>query len=240
MSAALEIRDLRVAYHGVEALRGINLHVQPGEIVGLIGPNGAGKSTTMSAIFGLVPVVSGSIEVKGLSVVGMTPEAIVRQGIALVPEGRHIFQSMTVAENLSLGSMVGSASGKSPSVDDVLQMFPILGTYYQSPASRLSGGEQQQLAIGRALLSGPDILLLDEPSLGLAPKVVDMLFEIMGKLREDGTTILLVEQNARRTIRFADATYLLVTGEMKLSRITPAMADTVDVDSAYLGGGAVQ
>lgn len=236
---ALEISGLHVLYDGVEALRGISLEVGEGEIVGLIGPNGAGKSSTMSAIFGLTAVSQGSIRLHGEELVGLVPERIVRRGIALVPEGRHIFESMSVAENLALGAMVVQGRSREVPLEGILELFPILSKYYQSPASRLSGGEQQQLAIARALLSGPDVLLLDEPSLGLAPKIVDMLFEIMAGLRERGTTILLVEQNARRTLRFADASYLLNSGEMRLSRITPEMADDPAISRAYLGAGVI-
>ncbi len=234
---ALEVRDLHVAYNRVPALRGIALTVETGEIVALIGPNGAGKTTTLSAIFGLVRTERGSVRFDGQELTGLTPERIVRRGLALVPEGRHIFQSMTVAENLALGQMAKGRNGQRGRVlDEVLEIFPILREYYKSPAARLSGGEQQQLAIARALLSGPRLLLLDEPSLGLAPQLVDMLFTVMGQLRERGTTILLVEQNARRTLRFADASYLLKAGRMEFDRLTPEMADNPAIVDAYLGG----
>jgi len=234
---ALEVRDLHVAYNRVPALRGVGLRVDEGEIVALIGPNGAGKTTTLSAIFGLVPVQRGSVSFGGRELIGMAPERIVRQGLALVPEGRHIFHSMTVAENLALGLMGRRRNGdRGRGLDEVFEIFPILREYYRSPAARLSGGEQQQLAIARALLSRPRLLLLDEPSLGLAPQLVDMLFAAMARLRERGTTILLVEQNARRTLRFADGSYLLRAGRMEPERLTPEMADDPSIVDAYLGG----
>jgi branched-chain amino acid transport system ATP-binding protein len=179
--------------------------------------------------------VSGRIVFRGGDLVGLNPEEIVRRGLALVPEGRHIFQSMTVAENLDLGTTVRRDSGTPARLKAILERFPILSTYYESPAARLSGGEQQQLAIARALLSKPELLLLDEPSLGLAPKLVDLVFEAIDELRTEGTTVLLVEQNATRTLRFADRTYVMKGGRVVLSGTRAEMEAYGDVTDAYLG-----
>src|SRR5213592_5028663 len=191
----LTIDELRVQYGRVPALHGVSLHVERGEVVALVGPNGAGKTTTLAAIFGLVAPAAGSIEFEGRSLVGSTPEQILRRGLALVPEGRHIFGTLTVAENLLLGSTARrDRPAAAADLEKMLELFPVLKSYYSSPAGTLSGGEQQQLATARALLSRPRLLLLDEPSLGLAPVVIDVVFDALAELRDDGVTILLVEQ----------------------------------------------
>jgi branched-chain amino acid transport system ATP-binding protein len=232
----LVVRDLHVHYGRTAALRGISLEVGAKEIVGLIGPNGAGKSTTLGAITGTVPVTEGRIELESRSIVGQPPERIVRSGVALVPEGRHIFGSLTVQENLRLGATVhGDRSAIEREIERVVQQFPVLGTYYASSAGRLSGGEQQQLAIARALLSRPRLLLLDEPSLGLAPLVVERVFDTLAELHADGVTILLVEQVARRTVRFADRTYILRNGTIALAGTREELLETADLEAAYLG-----
>jgi branched-chain amino acid transport system ATP-binding protein len=232
----LRIDDLHVSYRRVPALKGATLEVRQGEIVGLVGPNGAGKTTTLSAVFGLVQPTAGTIELEGRSIVGLAPERIVRLGVALVPEGRHIFNTLTVAENLEMGAT--GRETRAELADDLaraLERFPVLERYYRSPAGRLSGGEQQQLAIARALLSRPRLLLLDEPSLGLAPVVIDLVFDALAELRDEGVTILLVEQNAARAIELADRSYVLRTGEIALVGERATLLRESSFEATYLG-----
>jgi branched-chain amino acid transport system ATP-binding protein len=233
----LRVEDLRVNYGRVPALKGVSLEVREGEIVGLVGPNGAGKSTLLSAVFGLLQPASGRIELEGRSLVGLAPERIVRLGLGLVPEGRHIFNTLTVAENLEVGA-TGRAvrAGLSEDLARIFERFPVLERYAKAPAGRLSGGEQQQLAIARALLSRPRLMLLDEPSLGLAPVVIDLVFDVLGELREEGVTILLVEQNAARAIELADRSYVLRTGEVALSGDRETLLRETSFEATYLGG----
>jgi branched-chain amino acid transport system ATP-binding protein len=232
---ALEVEGLGVRYGGVSAVRDMSLEVAKGEIVGLIGPNGAGKSTTLHAIMGAIPIHAGDIRYAGRSLRGRSPETIARAGIALVPEGRRIFAELSVTENLRLGlSGRRSRDGADEAMEEVETLFPILREFGRRPAGALSGGQQQQLAIGRALVASPDVLLLDEPSLGLAPKMVDLVFEALEEVRRRGLTVLLVEQRAQRTVAFADRTYLLANGEVRLT-LTPADAgDTQAMVHAYL------
>ncbi len=213
----LEITDLRAGYGRIAAVRGISLTVADGEIVGLIGSNGAGKSTTLSTIAGVKSPASGSIVFDGAPIVGLAPERIVRRGISLVPEGRGVFGTLTVEENLLLGGTARKTRETQADLQLMFARFPILETYRNSPGAGLSGGEQQQLVIARALLARPKLLLLDEPWLGLAPLMVDRIFEILEELRGDGVTVLLVEQNARRTVELADRTYIMSRGEIALS-----------------------
>ena len=233
--AALELVDLSVNNGSVPAVRKLGLTVAQGEIVGLIGPNGAGKSTTLHAITGLVRPRSGDIRLGGRSIVGRKPEAIARSGIALVPEGRRIFAELTVDENLRLG-LVGRG-GRDGADEDrrwIEELFPIVSEFRTRQAGVLSGGQQQQLAIARALVAGPSVLLLDEPSLGLAPTVVDVVFDALLKIRERGVTVLLVEQRAQRTVALADRTYVMTNGELRMT-LTPADAgDTERIVAAYL------
>jgi branched-chain amino acid transport system ATP-binding protein len=233
--AMLEIDGLDVSYGGVAAVRGLSIEVARGEIVGLIGPNGAGKSTTLHAIMGLVDARRGEIRLAGDSLRGRSPEQVTRSGISLVPEGRRIFADLTVHENLRLGlSGRRSRAGSDEDVDAVYAQFPIVKEFGRRRAGELSGGQQQQLAIARALVARPDVLLLDEPSLGLAPKVVDVVFAALAEIRERGITVLLVEQRAQRTVAFADRTYLMANGEIRLT-LTPADADdTSKMVAAYL------
>jgi branched-chain amino acid transport system ATP-binding protein len=232
----LTIEDLHVSYRRVPALKGVSLEVRQGEIVGLVGPNGAGKSTTLSAVFGLVQPASGRIVLEGRSLVGLAPERIVRHGLALVPEGRHIFNTLTVAENLEMGATGRtSRSDLQRDLARIHERFPVLERYRSAPAGRLSGGEQQQLAIARALLSRPRLLLLDEPSLGLAPVVIDLVFDVLAELREEGVTILLVEQNAARAIELADRSYVLRTGEIALSGDRGTLLREANFEATYLG-----
>jgi branched-chain amino acid transport system ATP-binding protein len=216
------------------AVRGVRLRVGRGEIVGLIGPNGAGKSTTLHAIMGAVPTAAGEIRLNGRSLRRRSSESIAHAGVALVPEGRRIFYDFTVEENLRLGLAGRGRRGGGEALDHAYELFPILREYRRRHAGHLSGGQQQQLAIGRALVAEPDVLLLDEPSLGLAPLAVDSVFEALRGIRERGVTILLVEQRALHTVALADRTHVLVGGELRLS-LTPADAhDTDKIVSAYL------
>jgi branched-chain amino acid transport system ATP-binding protein len=236
MTAApmLALEGLDVRYGAVPAVRGLTLEVGAGEIVGLIGPNGAGKSTTLHAIMGLLSPRSGAIRLKGASLVGRRPEDIARSGIALVPEGRRIFGDFTVEENLRLGFAARAGNGEIAALEEVYALFPVLAETRDRQAGALSGGQQQQLAIGRALVAGPELLLLDEPSLGLAPTMVDVVFGALAAIRERGVTVLLVEQRAQRTVAFADRTYVLANGELRETLEPKDAADTAKLIGAYL------
>ena len=231
----LELQGLDVSYGGVAAVRGLSLDVRRGEIVGLIGPNGAGKSSTLHAIMGLVPPRAGDILLAGTSLVGRSPEAVAQSGVALVPEGRRIFGELSVEENLRLG-LAGrrSREGAETDIDAVHQLFPIVKEFRRRHAGALSGGQQQQLAIARALLAAPDVLLLDEPSLGLSPTVVDIVFEGLTAIRERGLTVLLVEQRAQRTVALADRTFVIANGELRLTLSPDQAGDTEQIVAAYL------
>jgi branched-chain amino acid transport system ATP-binding protein len=231
--SSLELRDLEVAYGGVPAVQGLSLTVAPGEIVGLIGPNGAGKSTALHAIMGLVAARGGEIRFGGRSLRKRTPEAIARSGIALVPEGRRLFAELTVEENLRLG-LAARPRGADNDVEDVLDLFPVVDEFRARPAGALSGGQQQQLAIARALVARPSILLLDEPSLGLAPTVVDLVFSTLRTIAERGIGVLLVEQRAQRTVALAERTHVLANGELRLTLTPDDAADTDRMVAAYL------
>ena len=233
--AMLELRGVDVAYGGVAAVRDLTFEVRRGEIVGLIGPNGAGKSTTLHAIMGLVPASAGEILLSGQSLRGRAPENVAQSGVALVPEGRRIFAELSVEENLQLG-LAGrrTREGIDADIASVYELFPIVEEFRRRPAGALSGGQQQQLAIARALVAAPDLLLLDEPSLGLSPTVVDIVFEALRAIRDRGLTVLLVEQRAQRTVALADRTYVVANGELRLT-LTPADAgDTEKMVAAYL------
>jgi branched-chain amino acid transport system ATP-binding protein len=233
--SALELRELEVAYGGVAAVRDLTLSVSAGEIVGLIGPNGAGKSTTLHAIMGLVKARSGDVVYEGRSIRGWAPEAIARSGIALVPEGRRLYAELTVEENLRLG-LAGSSepTGAKEALAAVAELFPLVQEFAHRHAGALSGGQQQQLAIARALVAEPSILLLDEPSLGLAPTVVDIVFSTLQAIRERGIGVLLVEQRAQRTVAVADRTHVLANGELRLTLTPEDAADTDRMVAAYL------
>jgi branched-chain amino acid transport system ATP-binding protein len=233
--ATLQVEGLDVRHGGVHAVRGLTLEVDRGEIVGLIGPNGAGKSSTLHGIMGLVRPTGGNVRLRGRSLVGLRPEDISRAGLALVPEGRRIFAELTVEENLRLG--LAGRGGRGDGNSDLAaayDLFPVLARYRRSQAGGLSGGEQQQLAIGRALVARPEVLLLDEPSLGLAPIVVDVVFEVLARIREEGIAILLVEQRAQRTVALADRSHVLSNGELRLTIGPDDAADTEALVSAYL------
>ena len=231
---ALELDGLKVRYGSVTVVRELSLRADRGEIVGLIGPNGAGKSTTLHAVMGLLTAAAGEIRIAGESVAGRSPESIARAGVALVPEGRRIFADFTVEENLRLG-LAGrrTANGGDP-LATAYELFPMLREFRRRAAGALSGGQQQQLAIGRAIVAEPDLLLLDEPSLGLAPTAVDGVFGALEAIRDRGVTIVLVEQRAQRTVALADRTHVLVGGLLRLT-LGPADADDTDkLIAAYL------
>lgn len=231
----LVVEDLAVDYSGVPAVRGISIEVPAGHAIGLIGPNGAGKSSTLLGIMGAVPR-SGTVQVNGHDIGGLPPEKVVRQGLSLVPEGRHVFTSLSVQDNLRLGG-VGrrSKDGYDESLEYVLGLFPILAEFAGRQAGLLSGGQQQQLAIGRALMADPDVLMLDEPSLGLSPTAVDSVFDALETIRSAGKAVLVVEQRAEFTVAFCERTYVLHDGEITLT-LEPKDADNVDkLTEAYFG-----
>jgi branched-chain amino acid transport system ATP-binding protein len=233
----LEVDGLDIVYGRDAAVRGVSLSVDEGQSVGLVGPNGAGKSSTLNAIVGLVRAAGGDIRFKGASLLGQRPDQIARMGIALVPEGRRIFGEMSVRENLVLGMTArGRDADRAADLERVLERFPVLKRLYGTSAGKLSGGEQQQLAIARALVGRPSVLLLDEPSLGLAPKYVDLVFEILGELRSTGVTMLLVEQNVARTIAFCDRTHIMRAGRIELSGTRDELKQQDELARAYLGG----
>ncbi len=232
----LTLEGVEVRYGAVPALRGASLTVGRGEVVGLVGPNGAGKSTLLHAVMGATPVAVGSILFEGQSVLGVATEQIARRGIAMVPEGRHIFNNLTVEENLRLG-LVGRSvtNGVQADLDWVKTLFPVVHDFRRRQAGVLSGGQQQQLAIARALVAKPRLLLLDEPSLGLAPSVVEAVWNALGEIRAGAVTILLVEQRAQITVGFADRTYVLGNGRVKM-QLTPADAENTEkMVEAYFG-----
>ena len=232
----LEINDLTVSYGHVNAVKGLTMEVREGELVALVGPNGAGKSTTLSSVAGLIRPKSGSIRFCGEGIDQLAPEDIVRLGIALVPENRNIFNSLTVAENLQLGTTIRKdRTAAQRDIKTQLERFPILLDRLRQPAGLLSGGEQQQLAIARALVSRPSLLLLDEPSLGLAPMIVNLVFEAIEQLRAEGITTLLVEQNATRAVSMADRAYVLRNGRVALSGTSEELAQGTELANEYLG-----
>ena len=230
----LTVEKLSVRYGAVDAVRGLSLEVKPGQIVGLIGPNGAGKSSTLHAIMAAAPVAGGNVQFDGRSLVGRRPEDVARRGIALVPEGRRIFGELTVEENLRLGLAGRGKRRNGNGLSRAYDLFPILREFRSRHAGALSGGQQQQLAIGRALAADPTVLLLDEPSLGLAPKIVDIVFEALAQIREAGLAVLLVEQRAQRTVALADRSYVLANGELRLTLGPEDAGDTDRLVAAYL------
>jgi branched-chain amino acid transport system ATP-binding protein len=231
----LAVQNLEVRHGAVDAVRGLSFEVGRGEIVGLIGPNGAGKSSTLHAIMGAVRPTGGDVRLNGASVIGRRPEDVARRGVALVPEGRRIFAELTVEENLVLG-LAGRRrrEGVMEDMRDVYDLFPVVEEARGRKAGTLSGGQQQQLAIARALVADPEVLLLDEPSLGLAPRVVDLVFDALAAIRERGLAILLVEQRAQRTVAFADRSHVLSKGKLRLTLGPESAGDTDALVSAYL------
>jgi branched-chain amino acid transport system ATP-binding protein len=233
----LEVSDLHVQYGRLTALRGISLSVKEGEIACIVGPNGAGKSTTLLAISAVLNPASGQISFDGHTVNGMRAEDVARMGISQVPEGRHIFTALTVEENLQVGAAVRKDKAAiKADMDRVIDTFPILGERRTQPAGKLSGGEQQMLAIGRALMTNPRFMTIDEPSLGLAPKIVDRVYEVLIDLREkQGLTLLIVEQSSERALKAADTLYVLRNGEIQLAGNAADLQDGKEVHKAYFG-----
>jgi len=231
----LKVEDLHVYYGSIHAIKGVSFEVHEGEIVTLIGANGAGKSTTLNTVAGLLKPRTGSVTFDGKTVSGMSASKIVPQGLALCPEGRRVFQQMTVRENLEMGGYTRPAGEISASLDDVFERFPRLKERHRQVAGTLSGGEQQMLAMGRALMSKPKLLMLDEPSMGLAPILVEQIFDIVQELNRAGTTILLVEQNAQMALSIANRAYVLETGNIVKSGDAHLLMNDDDVRKAYLG-----
>ena len=233
----LRLEDVQVAYGGIKALKGVSLEVSPGEIVAMIGANGAGKTTTLKSIVRLLPLVKGSVQYAGEMVSGLGPEDMVARGVSLVPEGRAIFPNLTVRENLEIGAYVHKHPETiKETIEDVTALFPRLGERMKQEGGTLSGGEQQMLAIGRALMARPTLLLLDEPSLGIAPKLVQQIFAAIKKIAEAGVTILLVEQNTRLALATSHRAYVLRTGEIALEGPSSELAKNPEIQAAYLGG----
>ena len=232
----LKIQNLQVAYGGIQALRGIDMEVPDGKIVTLIGANGAGKSTILNTVSGLLHPKTGSVVFEGRDLKGVTPHKIVEYGLAQVPEGRHIFQQMSVEENLQMGAYTQPNATVEPGIADVYERFPRLAERRRQIAGTLSGGEQQMLAMGRALMSRPKLLMLDEPSMGLAPILVEQIFDIIRELHSAGTTILLVEQTAQAALSVADRAYVLETGRISLTGTGAELMASDAVRKAYLGG----
>ncbi|HEY3398344.1 MAG TPA: ABC transporter ATP-binding protein [Armatimonadota bacterium] len=235
----LSLQSVRVFYDSLEALKGVSLHVNEGEIVALVGANGAGKTTLLNAVSGLLPVRAGHLLWEGQPLAGRRPDRIVRLGITQVPEGRQVFGAMSVQDNLRLGAYLRLRRREHQAVREDLErvfaMFPVLRERCGQPAANLSGGEQQMLAVGRALMSRPRLLLLDEPTIGLAPKMAHQILETVAELRQQGTTILLIEQNVLASLRVADRGYVLETGRIVLEGPAAELLSNRDVQRAYLG-----
>ena len=235
--ALLEVKNLEVYYGVIQALKGISFEVNKGEIVTLIGANGAGKTTTMQSIIGLIPSKAGSVMYNGTEITRMPCHKIVRLGLAQVPEGRRVFQELTVYENLLMGAYSQKDSSKvKDDINEIYEWFPRLGERKDQVAGTLSGGEQQMLAMGRAMMSHPDLLMLDEPSMGLSPLLVDQVFDIIKDFHKRGTTILLVEQNAGKSLAISDRAYVLENGRIALSGTGEELMKNEQVKKAYLGG----
>ena len=235
MSNLLKVENLHVYYGSIHAIKGISFEVNEGEIVTLIGANGAGKSTTLNTVAGLLKPRSGSILLHDQSIAGVPADKIVSRGMALCPEGRRVFLQMSVKENLEMGGFTRPAAEIAESIEDVYRRFPRLKERYKQVAGTLSGGEQQMLAMGRALMSKPKLLMLDEPSMGLAPILVEQIFDIIKELHEAGTTILLVEQNAQMALSVADRAYVLETGNIVKEGPALELLNDDSVKNAYLG-----
>jgi ABC-type branched-chain amino acid transport systems, ATPase component len=236
MSALLSVRNLEVSYGNIPALRGIDLEVQKGEIVTLIGANGAGKTTTLRTISGLLKPKAGEVTYNGRNITGTKPHVITAMGVSHVPEGRGIFANLTVNDNLELGAYLRKDKIKQSEYERIFTLFPVLKERIKQSAGTLSGGEQQMLAISRALMSKPQVLLLDEPSLGLAPQMVQTIFRVIKEINAEGTTILLVEQNAHMALVTANRGYVMETGRIVLTDDTKALLTSDRIKKAYLGG----
>jgi branched-chain amino acid transport system ATP-binding protein len=236
MKIFLKVTGLKVAYGGIQAVKGVDFEVHEGELVSLIGSNGAGKTTTMKAITGILPINDGDIQYMGKSIRGQGPWDLVRQGLAMVPEGRGVFARMTIIENLQMGAYIRNDKAEVLlDIDKVFTIFPRLKERRDQLAGTLSGGEQQMLAMGRGLMSRPKVLLLDEPSMGLSPLMVDKIFEVVRDVYAQGVTVLLVEQNASRALAIADRGYVMESGLVTMSGDAKTMLNDPKVRAAYLG-----
>jgi branched-chain amino acid transport system ATP-binding protein len=231
----LKVNALKVAYGGIQAVKGVSFEVRQGELVSLIGANGAGKTTTLKAITGLQPVAGGDIEFMGKSIKGQGAWDLVKQGLVMVPEGRGCFTRMTITENLLMGAFVRNDNEVDADIDKVFAIFPRLKERRAQLSGTMSGGEQQMLAMGRALMARPKVLLLDEPSMGLSPIMVDKIFEVVAEIHGRGTTILLVEQNASRALQLADRGYVMESGEVTMNGDAKQLLNDPKVRAAYLG-----
>jgi branched-chain amino acid transport system ATP-binding protein len=231
----LSIKGLKVAYGGIQAVKGVSLEVRSGELVSLIGANGAGKTTTLKAVTGIQPVADGDVQYMGRSIRGQGAWDLAKQGLVMVPEGRGTFTRMTITENLQMGAYVRNDDGIEADIDKVFEIFPRLKERRDQLAGTMSGGEQQMLAMGRALMAKPKVLLLDEPSMGLSPIMVDKIFEVVNDIHGRGVTILLVEQNASRALSIASRGYVMESGEITMSGKGQALLDDPKVRAAYLG-----
>ena len=232
----LQVENLVVKYGNIAAVKGISLDVAEGEIISVVGANGAGKSTTVNTIAGIVKMTSGKIIYNGIDISKTTPQERVKQGIILAPEGRQMFNEMSVKENLLMGAYLQDSASANQMFDTIFDLFPILKSRLKQPAGTLSGGEQQMLCIGRAMMSKPKLLMLDEPSLGLAPLIVKEIFELIKRIREMGCTILLNEQNVRMALGVSDRAYVMQTGEVVISGNSKDVVNMPEVQEAYLGG----
>ncbi|MFC4259308.1 ABC transporter ATP-binding protein [Marinobacter lacisalsi] len=232
----LLLEDVHTHYGKIEALHGVSVEVKQGEIVSLIGANGAGKTTLLMTVCGTPQATSGRVLLEGRDITRLPTADIMRSGIAIVPEGRRVFSGLTVEENLFMGGFFNSRADNQKGIEHVYELFPRLKEREHQRAGTMSGGEQQMLAIGRALMSRPRMMILDEPSLGLAPLVIKQIFEIIGKLREEGITVFLVEQNANQALQLADRGYVLETGRIRLQDTGANLLANPDVQAAYLGG----
>jgi branched-chain amino acid transport system ATP-binding protein len=231
----LKVSGLRVAYGGIQAVKGVSFEVHAGELVSLIGANGAGKTTTLKAVTGVQPVAEGTIEYMGRPIKGQGAWDLVKQGLVMVPEGRGVFSRMTIVENLQMGAFVRDDNEIEADIDKVFGIFPRLKERAKQLAGTMSGGEQQMLAMGRALMTRPKVLLLDEPSMGLSPIMVDKIFEVVNDIHQRGTTVLLVEQNASRALGLANRGYVMDSGEVTMSGEAKALLADPRVRAAYLG-----
>ncbi len=231
----LKVSGLKVAYGGIQAVKGVSFEVHEGELVSLIGANGAGKTTTLKAITGTQPAASGDIEFMGQSIKGQGPWDLVKQGLVMVPEGRGTFTRMTITENLQMGAFVREDNQVAADIEKVFAIFPRLKERRNQLAGTMSGGEQQMLAMGRALMAKPKVLLLDEPSMGLSPIMVDKIFEVVDQIHREGTTVLLVEQNASRALGLASRGYVMESGEVTMSGDAKVLLSDPKVRAAYLG-----
>ena len=231
----LKVTGLKVAYGGIQAVKGVSFEVHEGELVSLIGANGAGKTTTLKAVTGLQPVAAGDIEFMGKSIKGQGPWDLVRQGLVMVPEGRGTFTRMSITENLQMGAFIREDKQIEADIDKVFAIFPRLKERRNQLAGTMSGGEQQMLAMGRALMAKPRVLLLDEPSMGLSPIMVDKIFEVVNDIHQQGVTVLLVEQNASRALGLASRGYVMDSGEVTMSGDAKVLLSDPKVRAAYLG-----